>query len=267
MEDPATDARLLLAEALGCDAGGLILRSGNAVEPPALGRLRAMVARRIEGEPVHRIFGRRAFYDHDFALSAETLEPRADTETLVELCRQPIEAVLAARGACLIADVGTGTGAIAVSLLALYAEAEAIAIDLSPGALVTARRNALAAGVAPRFHAVAGDYLSAIGAPVDIVVSNPPYIRSGDIAGLAREVREFDPHLALDGGPDGLDAYRALACQSAERLRRPGHALVEIGQGQASDVCEIFSAAGLVLAASRDDLAGIPRALWFQTGK
>jgi release factor glutamine methyltransferase len=264
VENPDADARLLLAAALDCDAGGLILRAREPVAPAAAAHLEAMTARRLQGEPVHRILGRRAFYAHDFALSPETLEPRADTEALVELCRAPIEAVLAARGTCLLADVGTGTGAIAVSLLALYPRLDVVAIDLSPGALVTARGNAEAAGVAARFHAVASDYLSAIGEPLDIVVSNPPYIRSGDIPGLSREVRDFDPRLALDGGTDGLDAYRALAQQASQRLRRPGHALMEIGQGQAKDVCEIFSRHGLVLAASRDDFAGTTRALWFE---
>jgi release factor glutamine methyltransferase len=262
--NPEADARLMLAAVLGCEAGGLILRSGEAVDPAATARLGAMTARRLQGEPVHRILGRRAFYAHDFALSAETLEPRADTEALVELCRAPIEAVFAERGACRLADVGTGTGAIAVSLLALYPALRVVAVDLSPGALVTARGNAEAAGVAARFHAVASDYLSAVAAPLDIVVSNPPYIPSGDIAGLSREVRDFDPHLALDGGSDGLDAYRALADQALRVLRRPGHAVLEIGQGQASEVCEIFSRNGLVLAATKDDLAGITRALWFR---
>lgn len=264
VETPEADARLMLAAALGCDAGGLILRSAEPVGPAAAAQVSAMAARRLQGEPVHRILGRRAFYAHDFALSPETLEPRPDTEALVDLCRAPIAAVIAERGSCLLADVGTGTGAIAVSLLALYPALEVLAIDLSPGALVTARDNAAAAGVAGRFHALAADYLSAVAAPLDMVVSNPPYIRSGDIAGLSREVRDFDPRLALDGGADGLDAYRALARQSAAVLRRPGHALMEIGQGQAPEVCEIFSAHGLVLAASSDDLAGTTRAMWFR---
>ena len=264
IDNPDSDARLLLSAVLGCDAGGLILRAGETVDDAARTQLAALTARRAAGEPVHRILGRRAFYDHDFALSPETLEPRADTEALVELCRQPIEMVLAERGSCLIADVGTGTGAIAVSLLALYPEVQALAIDLSPAALVTARANALAAGVAMRFYAVASDYLSAVGAPLDIVVSNPPYIRSGDIGGLSREVRDFDPRLALDGGADGLDAYRVLACQASGLLCASGHAVMEIGQGQASDVCKIFSRRGLGLAATKDDLGGVERALWFR---
>ena len=263
VDNPDADARLLVGSVMECDAGGFILRSGEAVGAPALARLDQITARRLAGEPVHRILGRRAFYDHEFALSPETLEPRADTEALVELCRQPIEAVLSERGTCLLADVGTGTGAIAVSLLALYPRLQALAIDLSPGALVTACGNAASAGVDARFHAVASDYLSAIGAPLDIVVSNPPYIRSGDIAGLAREVRDYDPRLALDGGDDGLDAYRVLAQQAALLLRQPGHAVMEIGQGQASDICNIFSGSGLELAESKDDLSGTMRAMWF----
>lgn len=258
------DSRLLLSFAFRLDAAGLILRGHDAATPDQKALLERLVARRLAGEPVHRIIGRRAFYAHDFVLSPDTLEPRPDTEILVDLCRQPIERVLAARGTCLLVDVGTGSGAIAVSLLALYPELAVVALDLSPGAVLTARQNAEAAGVGARFLGLVGDYLTALRGPIDIIVSNPPYIRSDDIVGLSREVRVHDPMRALDGGADGLDAYRAIAAQAAALLAPGGDALMEIGQGQASDVCQIFERSGLDLAASADDLSGIARALWFR---
>lgn len=258
------DSRLLLSFAFGLDAAGLILRGNDAASPDQKALLDRLVARRLAGEPVHRIIGRRAFYAHDFVLSPDTLEPRPDTEILVDLCRQPIERVLATRGTCLLVDVGTGSGAIAVSLLALYPELAVVALDLSPGAVLTARQNAEAAGVGGRFLGLVGDYLTALRGPIDIIVSNPPYIRSADILSLSREVRAHDPMRALDGGADGLDAYRAIAEQAAALLAPDGDALMEIGQGQASDVCQIFERSGLDLAASADDLSGIVRALWFR---
>lgn len=264
IETADLDARLLVSSALGLDSAGLILRGRDPVADADRATVTRSLERRIGGEPVHRILGRRAFYAHDFALSVDTLEPRPDTETLVELCRAPIEAVLAERGTCLLADVGTGTGIIAVSLLALYPGLRAIAVDIAPGALVTARSNADAAGVLERFMPVASDYHSAIGAPLDIIVSNPPYIPSGEIGSLSREVRMFDPLRALDGGPDGLAAYRVLGVQSVGLLREDGHLLVEVGQDQASDVTEIFGKEGLSHVAAAQDLGGTTRALWFQ---
>ena len=250
--------------AFNLDPAGLILRGRDLASVEQAANLDRLVARRLAGEPVFRILGKRAFYAHDFALSAETLEPRPDTEVLVELCRKPIEAVLAARGACRLVDVGTGSGIIAVSLLALYPVVEAVALDLSYEAVRTARYNARAASVSDRFHGLVGDYLAALAGPIDVIVSNPPYIPTAEIAGLSREVREHDPMRALDGGADGLDAYRTLAAQAAELLAPDGHALMEIGQGQASDVCNIFGQRGLDLAASADDLSGTVRALWFR---
>ena len=233
---PDLDARLLLAEAAG-------------LSPTA----------------VHRIIGRRAFYEHEFALSAETLEPRPETEILVEVARPFVEAAIAARGECLFADVGTGSGVIAVSLLALYDRARAVAIDVSPGALATARRNAEAAGVGERFLPVACDHLSALGGTFDLVASNPPYIPTGDIDGLALGVRRHDPMLALDGGPDGLDAYRAIS-DGAARLLSPGAAvIVEIGLGQAGEVEAIFAARGFAGLGRTTDLSGIERVLAMQS--
>ncbi|MCQ8783908.1 peptide chain release factor N(5)-glutamine methyltransferase [Mangrovibrevibacter kandeliae] len=261
------DARLLLAAALGLQRSDFILKAQDGVSTAHAARADALVARRAGGEPVHRILGRRAFYDHDFQLSPETLEPRPDTEALVELARRPMAETLAATGRCRFVDLGTGTGAIAVSLLALFPEAEAVAVDLAIGAVVTARQNAEAAGVAARFHAVVGDYASMIGARLDLVVSNPPYIETEAIERLAPEVRAHDPRLALDGGADGLDAYRAIAADAPRVLNPAGSVLLEIGAGQAADVEAIFHRRGFAIIDRAFDLAGHVRALWLRSGK
>lgn len=176
------DARLLIMETLGVSAADLMLRADATVRPETAALLAERLERRCRGEPVHRILGHRPFHDHDFILSAETLEPRPDTEALVELASRALEQRFGKNGEFVFADIGVGSGAIAVSLLSMFANAHAIAVDISAGALATARLNAVRAGVADRFHPVNGNYLDAIGGPVDAIVSNPPYIRSSALA-------------------------------------------------------------------------------------
>lgn len=262
---PELDARLLVADAEGLGPREVTLRSERPIgADPAL--VRALFSRRLTGEPVHRIIGRRAFYDHEFELSADTLEPRPDTETLVDEARSLVSIIVERRGACLFADIGTGTGAIAISLLALFGKAHGIAVDIVPGALQVAGRNAARAGVGERLRATVSNYLDAIDEPLDIVVSNPPYIRSGDMAALDPDVRDFDPSIALDGGPDGLDAYRAIATGSRRILRQDGFVVVEIGRGQENDVERIFAEQGFGLEKSAHDLGGVLRVMTFGRG-
>ncbi|MCB8840008.1 peptide chain release factor N(5)-glutamine methyltransferase [Aurantimonas sp. VKM B-3413] len=260
---PDLDARLLLAEAEGIAPAGVHGFSRDPVSEPGCARLAQFLDRRLSGEPVHRIIGRRAFYEHEFLLSPETLEPRPDTETLVEAARTFMADRLARQKTLHFADLGTGTGAIAISLLALFPAARALAVDISQGALATALRNAEAAGVADRMLATVGDFLAAIGGPLDLIVSNPPYIRSEDIGSLAREVREHDPLLALDGGHDGLSAYRSIAASARSVLAHDGAILVEIGAGQEDDVSAVFSDRGLRPIAGHRDLSGLVRVLGF----
>ncbi|MEF2552927.1 peptide chain release factor N(5)-glutamine methyltransferase [Aurantimonas sp. A2-1-M11] len=265
-DTPDLDSRLLLAEICGLRPGEIHSASGAIVPAADAERFAALLARRAAGEPVHRIIGRRAFYEHEFLLSPDTLEPRPDTEILVEEARKAMAEIVARTGACRLADVGTGTGAIAVSLLALFDTATAFAIDISEGALETARRNAEAAGVADRMLALRANYLDGIGGPLDLVVSNPPYISHRDIAALAREVRDHDPWPALDGGPDGLDAYRALSAGARGILTPGAPAIVEIGEGQADDVTAIFAAEGFSRIAATRDLGDRIRVLSFRRG-
>jgi release factor glutamine methyltransferase len=255
------DARLLTGHALDLDLTGIITAANRALTADESNRLEALASRRLAGEPVARILGHKEFWGLQLALSPAALVPRPDTETVVELALQMLREGSASKPAR-IADLGTGTGAILLALLSELPEATGIGTDISDEALETATANAARLGLAPRASFIRCDYASALTGPYDLIVSNPPYIRSGDIAGLAVEVREHDPFAALDGGPDGLDAYRALIPQVA-RILAPGAALVvEAGQGQAAQIEALMTAAGLVPhGAPRADLAGISRAV------
>ncbi|MDY8110532.1 peptide chain release factor N(5)-glutamine methyltransferase [Fulvimarina sp. 2208YS6-2-32] len=260
---PDLDARLFMAEALGLEMSSLLARRERSLEEPARLRFSTFVERRETGEPAHRIIGRRGFYGHEFALSQGTLEPRQDTETLVDLALETLAAFGTDRRLRIL-DIGTGSGAIALSLLAACPNATCIGTDISADALRTAERNALALGVATRFEAMLGAYCADARGPFDLVVSNPPYIPSADIEGLSPEVRLFDPIEALDGGGDGLTAYRAIAARTRDVLQKDGSVIVEIGQGQDADVAAIFASQRYELTESRADLGGIVRAMHFR---
>lgn len=259
VETPDLDARLLLAQALGCAPGDLLLRADAPVPPEAADAARMLVDRRAAGEPVARIRGRREFWSLDLHLSPDTLVPRPDTETLVE-------AALAERpdrtAPLLILDLGTGTGAILAALLVELANATGIAVDRSEGAALTARDNFARNGLAGRAHVLVGDWGSALAGGFDLVVSNPPYITASAMLDLPAEVRLHDPHLALEAGADGLVAYRGIAADLPRLLRPGGVAVLELGAGQEPAVAELVAAAGLEMAGpARRDLSGIPRAL------
>jgi len=253
----ATDARLLVAHATSTDPHDVLRRPELMVDASHVSAALDAVARRAAGEPVHRIIGRRDFYGLPFRLSAATLEPRPDTEILVD-------AVLArAGGAKRILDLGTGSGAIAVALLHEMPDATAVAVDISGQALETAASNAQLNEVDMRFTALRSDWFSSVRDSFDIIVSNPPYIETDAVASLEREVREHDPVVALDGGADGLSAYRIIAGHADPHLTPDGIVAVEIGAGQAEAVVELFERNGYALVESRKDLGGHERALVF----
>jgi release factor glutamine methyltransferase len=255
------DARLLLGAVLKLDLTGLITFASRPVDETEAGRIEAFAARRIGGEPVARILGQKEFWGLPLQLSAATLVPRPDTETVVELALQIVRA--APPRAVRIADLGTGSGAILLALLSELPDACGVGTDISLEALATARRNAAELGLAARAAFVATDYAAALSGPFDLIVSNPPYVRSADITALAVEVRDHDPILALDGGKDGLAAYRALIPKAAELLVPGGALVVEAGQGQSGPIAALMAAAGLTVPGpARADLAGIPRAIF-----
>lgn len=252
----ALDARLLLLAALRVPATELITRPDAPLTPEQDEALAAFTERRLNHEPVARIVGEREFWGLPFRLSPETLVPRPDTETLVETAL----ALLPDRQAPLrIVDFGTGSGCILVALLHELPNATGLGIDLSFGALATARANARLNGVGDRGRFVLSRWAEAIAGRFDLIVSNPPYIASDVIPALDREVREHDPRLALDGGPDGLEPYRILLGE-AERLLAPGGLLVvEIGYDQAEDLKSLAGLHGLEILKIAHDLSGNPR--------
>ncbi|MDH2347200.1 MULTISPECIES: peptide chain release factor N(5)-glutamine methyltransferase [unclassified Bradyrhizobium] len=261
LDEAELDARILLGAALGLDLTGLIARAASLLTEAEAARLAQYALRRIAGEPVARILGTREFWGLPFRLSEATLVPRPDTETVIELALEIFRERKTSHPPR-IADIGTGSGAILLALLHEIPGAFGVGTDLSLTALKTARDNAAALGLGGRASFVACSYAAALRGPFDLIVSNPPYIPSAEIPKLSIEVREHDPHLALDGGNDGYDAYRALIPQATERLAPGGALIVEAGQGQARNIETLMTAAALVVdRPPKADLAGIPRAV------
>lgn len=261
--DPATDARLLVAGLLGLSATEMLTRANEAPANDRIAAIDAAIERRLQHEPVHRILGEREFYGLPLSLSAGTLEPRPDTEILVDVML-PYLRNLATSGADLhILDIGTGTGAICLALLSELPQAKGIGSDISSGALVTAKANAARNGLQQRFETLQSSWFENIDGRFHAIVSNPPYIASKVVHDLAPEVTKFDPAAALDGGPDGLDAYRAIAKDAARFLRPDGIVGLEIGYDQRDDVTAVFEAAGFQRLASVKDYGQNDRVLVF----
>ena len=273
VESPVVDARLLVCHALGTDRLGL-LREPNRPVGDAASALADAVKRRLAREPVSRIIGERAFWGRQFSISPATLDPRADSETLIAAGLElagPLQEARPDRPLRLL-DLGTGSGCLLLTLLAELPAAEGIGVDISPEALDVARGNAARLGVAGRAQFVLGDWMACMEGPFDLVLSNPPYIRHSDLASLAPEVIAYDPALALDGGEDGLAAYRQILARPPE-LNPGGAILFEVGQGQADRVLEMLATAysrqpeGIWPRALRrwQDLSGIERVVGLAT--
>jgi release factor glutamine methyltransferase len=258
VENPALDARVVLCEAASLTREDLICEPERALGHGARARLSAMAARRIAREPVSRILGRREFWGLQLAVSPTVLDPRAETEILVEAA---LTTFAGKRKAPLrILDLGAGSGAILCALLSELPNAWGVALEVSPAAAALGRANLAALGLNKRSQVVVGRWDEPLDGCFDLVVSNPPYVSSGDIAGLAPEVRCYDPLLALDGGPDGLDAYRAIGAALAHLIdTEDGVFFLEVGAGQAEAVTSILAAAGLTSWISARDLAGHDR--------
>jgi release factor glutamine methyltransferase len=256
IESPELDTRILMGHALALDHAGLAAAEKQALSACAVSQIQALAARRLAREPVARIIGEKEFWGLPFGITPAVLVPRPETEIVVELALS-----LADRAASLrIADLGTGSGAILLALLSELPHSRGTGIDIAANALRVARANADRLGLDDRAGFALRDF-AAMEGTFDLVVSNPPYVASGDIEALAPEVREHDPHGALDGGPDGLAAYRTIAAIAARLLTSAGHLVVEIGAGQERAVSEVFARSGLAITAVRNDLSGVPRAL------
>jgi release factor glutamine methyltransferase len=262
IDSPQADARILAAHALGLTRMQFASQADRDLEPREIDAMSARAARRLNREPVSRILGSREFWGLRFTIDPSVLDPRPDTETLVETALDWIATRHLRHEKLRVLDIGTGSGALIVALLSELPAAFGVATDVSLAALSLARANARRLGIADRCCFVACDYASALGGPFDLVVSNPPYISSGDISSLEPEVRNYDPRLALDGGHDGLDSYRAIAGDALRLLAPRGRLIVELGQGQTQAVSAIVNAAGLsVEQPPVRDLSGISRAL------
>lgn len=261
VDDAALDARLLAQAALGLERLEMLVRRDQPVAPDAQAALAALLARRAAREPVSRILGRREFWSLDFQLAPDTLDPRPDTETLVEAA---LDHLPGGRDAALrLLDFGTGSGCVLLALLSELPRAWGVGVDLSPRAAAQAAANARHLGLDGRAAFLAGDWDTALAGRLvpgfDLILSNPPYIPDADIAGLDPEVRLHDPLRALAGGTDGLDPYRVLAPAAMRLLAPGGHLLVEHGRGQRDAVAALMQGAGLRVVATRDDLAGRDR--------
>lgn len=259
IDSAALDARLLLQAATGFAAEDMILHPDGVLLPTAIVRFETMVEQRLQHQPVSRILGVREFYGRSFSISSAVLDPRPDTEVVVELALE----VMGSRSPCRFLDIGTGSGAIAVTLTAERPSWTGVALDISQAALDIAEVNATSLKVAGRLQFICANGFPPVLEKFDLIISNPPYISSGEIPALSPDVRLFDPLLALDGGADGLEAYRVIAQGAGGRLSARGFVVVEIGAGQASGVEAIFGKAGFSLFSSRKDLGGHIRGLAF----
>ena len=263
LDNADLDARLLVEFFTSTTRKDEILNPDFQVGNDALQRLDKAIVERLNGKPVYRIIGKREFYGLEFHLSADTLEPRDDTEALVDLVLPEIRSIADRYGEAKIVDMGTGTGAIAIALLANVDGLKATAVDISDDALKTASLNAENARVADRFNSLKSDWFSGFSGKFDMIISNPPYIPESEISTLATEVKKYDPLRALSGGKDGLQFYRKLAEESRLFLKPHGMIAVEIGKSQEKDVIALFSENGFELKKTRKDLNGILRALLF----
>ena len=251
-------ARRVIAAALGLSPAEIVSHPERALDDRQIERVRMTLDRTVEREPLSRILGRREFWGLEFALSADTLDPRPETETLVEAVLRR----LPERGAALrLLDLGTGTGCILLALLSEFPAATGYGVDIAAGAVLAARRTAAALGFGERAHFVIGDWGSAVSGGFDVILANPPYIAGAALAALPREVALFDPFRALDGGSDGLDAYRALVPELRRLLRARAFFVCEIGSGQAPAVAAILQTNGLAIEGCEHDLAGLARCL------
>lgn len=262
IDTAALDARLLLQIACGLSHEEIVAAPDTDAGAEQAVTYRAMLARRAGRQPLSRISGTREFYGRPFLLAPSVLDPRPDTETVIDAVVERFRG----RGPFRGLDLGTGSGIIAITLLCELPEAEMIATDVSPAALSVARANARQRGVIGRLSFVDTSWFVGIEGRFELIVSNPPYIPLAEIDRLEPEVREHDPRLALDGGLDGLEAYRRIAAGAEARLAPGGRVIVEIGAGQEDEVAAIFAIAGFHLYAVRADLAGRLRCLTFGHG-
>jgi release factor glutamine methyltransferase len=261
IEDAEIDARILTGHALNLDRARLIAQSDRILETREINVVSGLAARRLQREPVSRILGRREFWSLPILVTPDVLVPRPETETIVEAALDFVVRGGLRLENLRILDIGTGSGALLLALLKELPNASGVGTDISSAAVQVARANAAHCKLENRCRFVVCDIAAGVQGPFDLIVSNPPYIAHDEIHSLAPEVRDHDPAVALDGGRDGLDAYRSIAGENKRILAQGGRLFVELGMGQEASVRALFTKAGLVVGVARKDLAGIPRVL------
>lgn len=262
VDDAMTDARILAAHALRLSREDMLREPHREIAAADLHIFDDMISRRCGREPVARILGRREFRSLSFRLAPDTLEPRPDSEAIVEAAVDYGNRILGARPLRVL-DIGTGTGCLLIAVLNELPDSTGVGTDIADGAVETANRNAGDHGLSDRAMFICTDWTDGVAGSFDLVVSNPPYIETAEIVSLAPEVSDHDPLKALDGGADGLDAYRVIAARLGQLLAPTGAAVCEIGSTQRDAVAAIFAAKGFSLVETRDDFGGHPRALVF----
>ncbi|MDD2867645.1 peptide chain release factor N(5)-glutamine methyltransferase [Neomegalonema sp.] len=262
IEEPMREARMLLAEAGGLDRATLTLRLEEPPAPAEAARFEVWLSAREARKPMAQILGRREFYGRVFRVTPDTLDPRPDSEALIEAALDALRR--RSLSSPRILDLGLGTGCLILTLLAELPEARGLGVEASPAALAVARSNAAALGLEGRADLRSGDWLAGIEGPFDLVVSNPPYIREEERPDLAPEVADHEPALALFGGADGLEAYRRILADLAQILAPGGVAAFEHGHEQRAALTALAGAHGFALEEARDDAAGRPRVLVFR---
>ncbi|MEE6207918.1 MAG: peptide chain release factor N(5)-glutamine methyltransferase [Alphaproteobacteria bacterium] len=263
IENPRLEARILLAHILHCEPDEIF--TGINISPENMQRTEVLLQQRLAHKPLDKIIGKRAFYKAEFKVNEQVLSPRPDTEILVEAALEYLQNKAKPH----ILDLGTGSGCIIETLLQEIPDAKAIAVDISAAALQVAKENAARLKVSERLRFINADWFSAdfvqqINATFDMVVSNPPYIPTAQIADLDVEVKDYDPLFALDGGTSGFDSYRRIADIAPQLLKERGYILLEAGINQAEAIRNIFIQSGLKHVKTVRDLAGIERCVIMQ---
>jgi release factor glutamine methyltransferase len=263
VDTPELDARILMGASLGMTREHMLIHATARLNPAQVGRVLGFIVRRVDREPVSRILGRREFWSLDFHLSPATLDPRPDSETLID---EALAGIADKKAPLSILDLGTGTGCLLLALLSELPNAAGTGIDRSEEAVATATANARRLGFGQRARFAVGDWGAGLAERFDLVVSNPPYIPDAEIETLAPEVVRFDPLAALAGGPDGLDAYRTIVAQLPNLLKSNGKVIFEVGAGQAADIVALLVTAGFSGIGTRCDLARVERAVFGHLG-
>jgi release factor glutamine methyltransferase len=263
LEGARLDSKILLATVLAIEVNDLEFIKNMKLGAQQREKFNSHIARRLRGEPISKIIGRRAFWNNFFMVDSRVLDPRPDSETLVEAVLKDFQEPSKIKGELKILDLGVGSGCLLLTLLGIFNRAKGLGVDIDPGALAVAKANSMSLEI-ENAEFILNNWNDGLEGAFDLVLSNPPYIKSGDIISLDDEVRFYDPKIALDGGEDGLACFRYIAANIKKNLTAESRIYIEVGQGQSEDVAEIFERNNFKLLRIEKDLRGISRVLVFR---